>query len=647
MAFLRNLFTFLSALTQFHLYSKITVSKGGVQCVAAVSLWGCTMNIEIRDFNIKLNKENIMRTLGCFEGSSVYDSVSAYFDEIEQKLPQIISPLAIIEFEDDLAYCILTIGEKISEYSAEMFDLGEGMKALLIDAMADEYLFSMDNIVAERIKLECAKKGCGIKKRLDAPEDFPLSEQRVIIEKTGIENISLTSAFMFNPTKTFGYILELTSDKSVFNAQHDCSKCRLTDCPRRSVSKNENFSVLSGYAYTPSLKSGDSAVCIDIGTTTVVFQLITSKGVQKTYKTINPQRRFGIDVLSRIEASNRGRKNDLASVIRYTLISGYKEITREYGDAEKVIIAGNTTMIHLLMGYSCVTLGEYPFKSEHLNTHRTTFDHVTNSKVSPVETIILGGISAFVGGDITSGLYMCDFDKSEKVNLFIDLGTNGEMAVGSKDKIIVTSTAAGPAFEGGKISCGTGSVDGAICSVDLKSDITKKSAEIKTINNKPPAGICGTGIIELVSELLDAKIIDKTGLLCDKYFDSGYSIAENISFTQGDIRQLQMAKSAVHAGVEILVREYGVNLTDIDTVYLAGGFGYGLSIEKACNIGILPKEFMGKTKAIGNSSLGGCAKCCSDTGYEARIEHIKNISMEMSLANCSDFEKLYIEYMNF
>lgn len=597
--------------------------------------------ILIDNFDFKINKDNVLKTLGCIAGSSVYDTVSEYFDELEAIVMNLVSPCAAMQAEGMRAFCLLTIGDKISEYSKSLFDEGEGMKGILVDAMADEYLFAMDNILAEKIKLECALIGYGVKKRLDAPKDFPLTEQKVILEKTGINDVRLTSAFMFEPVKTFGYILEFTNDEAVFNAQHDCSKCSNFDCPRRSTPREGKFEVLSGYEYKPSLKNGDSAVCIDIGTTTVAFELITDEGTQKVYKTINPQRRFGVDVLSRIEAANRGRLGELASVIRYTLINGYKEVTREYGDTKKVVIAGNTTMIHLLMGYSCMSLGAYPFKSEHLAEIKTTFDNVTDSKITPVETVIYGGISAFVGGDIVSGLYMCDFDKSEEVNLFIDLGTNGEMAIGDTKKIIVTSTAAGPAFEGGRISCGVGSVDGAICGISLKA------GTLKTIGDKPPVGLCGTGIIELVSELLEECVIDNTGLLIDDYFVNGYKAAEDIVFTQNDIRQVQMAKSAVRAGIEVLAQEYGIGLRDISTVYLAGGFGYGLSIEKACNMGILPKEFIGKTKVLGNSSLGGCAKYCSCDDGDERIKHIKEISKEISLGSSENFNKLYIEYMNF
>lgn len=596
--------------------------------------------ITIENFDIKINKENVLKTLGCFEGSEVYNTVSKYFDEEEDVVLDLIYPRAIIKTEEMRAYCIMTLGEKISEYSKSLFDNGEGMKGILVDAMADEYLFSMDKVLSERIKLECAATGYGVKRRLDAPKDFPLSQQRVIIEKTRIKNVDMTSAFMLIPVKTFAYILEFTTDKNIFNAQHDCSKCRNFDCPRRSAKDEGDFDVLSGYEFTPSLGECKSAVCIDIGTTTVAFELITNRGVRKVYKTINPQRRFGVDVLSRIEAANRGREEELSSLIRYTLINGYNEVTREYGDVEKVVIAGNTSMVHMLMGYSCVSLGEYPFKSEHLDSVKTDFASVTGG-TPVIDTFIYGGISAFVGGDIVSGLYMCDFDKSEEVNLFIDLGTNGEMVIGNRDKIIVTSTAAGPAFEGGRISCGAGSVDGAICGVDLKNGI------IETISGKPPVGICGTGIIELVSELIDSKIINNTGLLCDDYFVNGYKVSEDVVFTQNDIRQVQMAKAAVRAGIESLTEQYGIAAGDINRVYLAGGFGYGLSPQKACNIGILPMEFISKIKVIGNSSLGGCAKYCSSADGDERIHHIKEISEEISLGNNENFNRMYIEYMNF
>lgn len=599
-------------------------------------------NISINNFSIKLNKDNILHTLGCFENSSIYNTVSGYFDELEKIVSDIISPRAVAAIENKTAYCLITLGSDISDYSKSLFDSGEGMRGLLCEAMADEYVFEIDKQLSERIKHECAIWGYGVKKRLDAPDDFPLSKQKVILSKTDTFDVTLTSGFMFSPAKTLGYILEFTEDKTVFNTQHDCSKCSNFSCPRRNTTKNENFEILSEYEYAPHIADGESVVCIDIGTTTVVFELLISKGTVKTHKTTNPQRRFGLDVLSRIEAAVRGRSEELSSLIRYTLIDGYNKVTANHRDIKAVIISGNTTMVHLLMGYPCKSLGEYPFTSDFLDTISSTFDKVTHvSNVPPVKTVILGGISAFVGGDITSGLYMCDFDKSDKVNLFIDLGTNGEMAIGDSKSILVTSTAAGPAFEGGRISCGTGSIDGAVYSVDINT------GTLKTIGSSHPIGLCGTGIIELLAELIDNNIIDRTGLLCDKYFSGGYKVTDKIIFTQNDIREVQVAKSAIRAGIEILIKEYGVNINDIGTVYLAGGFGQRLSTEKACKIGLIPKELEDKVKIIGNSSLGGCVKFASSTDGEERIKHIKEISKEISLADSDSFNEAYIKYMNF
>lgn len=595
--------------------------------------------IVIENFDIKLNKEKILDAVGCRRESSIYGTVSGYFDLMENEIYNSVSPYAAAREEDGKIYCILTLGDGMSEYIKSLFDAGEGMRGMLADAAADEYLFKMDSVLSERIKLECALLGLGVKKRLAAPADFPLSAQKLILEKAGRADIGITDAFMFEPVKTFGYILELTDDKNIFNAQHDCRNCANLSCPRRGRIDG-TFEALSDYEYRSEVKKGERAVCIDIGTTTVVFELIEDKGTVKTKKILNPQRRFGLDVLSRIEAANRGRLSEMTAMIRYAAANGYKDVTGGAG-ADKVVIAGNTTMIYLLMGYSCEALGKYPFKPVMTETIKTTFDAVTGSGAESVETIIMGGISAFVGGDIVSGLYMCDFDKSDKVNLFIDLGTNGEMAVGNRDGILVTSAAAGPAFEGGRISCGSGSVDGAICGVDIKK------GELKTIGNKKPSGICGTGIIELVSELVKNGIADRTGLLKGDFFENGYKAADGIVFTQDDMRQVQMAKAAIRAGVEILLSEYGAEYGDVDTVYLAGGFGYGLSSEKACNIGILPKELEIKTKSVGNSSLGGCAKYCSLKEEAERIEYIKSISREINLGNAEGFNEMYIKYMNF
>ncbi len=402
---------------------------------------------------------------------------------------------------------------------------------------------------------------------------------------------------------------------------------------------------------------------IDIGTTTIAIELVgrTSGQVLHTVTTINRQRAFGADVISRIQASNDGQKEALKECIRKDLYDGIKRLVSE-SKAEsqkisKVVIAGNTTMGHLLMGYSCETLGVYPFTPVNIQTIRADFGEMFAEQQQAegaevltlnAEIILLPGISTYVGADISSGMLVCDFDKLEKPCLLIDLGTNGEMAIGNKDKILVTSTAAGPAFEGGNISCGMGSVPGAICNVSIQGD----DIQLKTIGDKPPVGLCGTGVIETVCELVKEELVDETGMLDEDYFDDGFELAktpegEPIVFTQKDVREIQLAKSAVRAGVETLMKRYGVTYEEVDRVFLAGGFGYKIDLEKTIGIGMLPEEFKEKTTAIGNSSLGGTVQYLTREDAVERLDKIVELSEEVELSSDKDFNNFYTEYMFF
>ena len=237
-------------------------------------------------------------------------------------------------------------------------------------------------------------------------------------------------------------------------------------------------------------------------------------------------------------ASNQGKGEELRACIRKDLLEGIRSVISRGGiDAEqikKIAIGANTTMGHLLLGFSCETLGVYPFDPVDISYITRPFEEVFGDTMLECPVEVLPGISTYVGGDIVSGLLFCGFHKSEQVSVLIDLGTNGEMAIGCKDRILVTSTAAGPAFEGGNISCGMGSVAGAICHVNL--DKNNRPA-IETIGKQPPIGLCGTGVIETTAELIRTGLMDETGLLDDEYFDDGLVLAlapdgKEISFTQ-------------------------------------------------------------------------------------------------------------------
>lgn len=396
-------------------------------------------------------------------------------------------------------------------------------------------------------------------------------------------------------------------------------------------------------------------LAVDIGTTTIAMNLadLTTGEVLDSFLTINRQRKFGADVISRIQASNEGNKAALQRSICEDLKQGTEQLT-QHGKIvpEKLMVAGNTTMIHLLMAYPCDTLGVYPFTPYQIGEIRTTIGKLfaccgCRESLKQVPVMILPGITTFVGADIVSDLVACQMASTEKVSMLIDLGTNGEMALGNKDRILVTSTAAGPAFEGGNITCGTGSVPGAICSVTIADG----KAQVQTIQDRPPIGICGTGAIEALCELRRADLVDETGLLDEDCDEDGFLLAQGangdrICFNQKDIRELQLAKAAVRAGLETLLLRYGITVAQVDRVCIAGGFGYHVDVAKAIGIGLLPEEFASKIEVIGNGSLRG-AMLCGFGDREAQLQQIVGLSTEIALSADHDFNELYMEHMCF
>lgn len=395
-------------------------------------------------------------------------------------------------------------------------------------------------------------------------------------------------------------------------------------------------------------------VAVDIGTTTIAMSLIGGESgkVFHTVTSVNSQRAYGADVISRIQASVDGKKEELQKSIQKDLQDSLEKLLKEkelFGEQIKtIIISGNTTMGHLLMGYDCDTLGVYPFTPVNIDFIKGTEEIFGTDRFGKKEVILLPGISTYVGGDIVSGMYAYDFTEKEEVCMFIDLGTNGEMGIGNKEKILVTSTAAGPAFEGGNITWGMGSVPGAICSVKFEDT----EVEVKTIRKEAPQGICGTGVVETAAELVREEIVDETGALDEDYFDDGFPLAKTpdgkeIVFTQKDVREIQLAKAAVRAGVETLLLRYGIKKEEVSKVYLAGGFGYKLNTDKAIAIGMIPEEWADRIVAVGNSSLSGACKYLKDENGDKTIEKLVSISEEVNLSADKEFNEFYMNEMFF
>ncbi|HIT90364.1 MAG TPA: DUF4445 domain-containing protein [Candidatus Merdenecus merdavium] len=437
-----------------------------------------------------------------------------------------------------------------------------------------------------------------------------------------------------------------------------CQAYPVSDCTVVLDSDDENeFEIL---ASNEQVKEGTKEklkpessyyVVVDIGTTTIAGVLIggESHKVLKESTTINHQRVYGGDVISRIQNANEGKAVSLRTLIRKDLSTIIKELlvqNQEIKDkVARVVLACNTTMVHLLMGYSCETLGRFPFTSNHLKTIEEEYREVIGDSYLNCKITILPGISGFVGGDITSGLLAANVLHKKETFLFVDLGTNGEMALGKQDHILVTSAAAGPAFEGGNIQCGVGSIPGAIRNVRIEN----KRAICETIGEQKPIGICGTGVIATMWELVRNNFVDDTGML-EKDYEDGFPLSLEeppIVFTQKDIRELQLAKSAIRAGIETLMLRSNTTKESVDVVYLAGGFGFRLDIVQAIGIGLIPEEFRNKIKILGNSSLKGAMEVAIEPEKIEECEALVKKSEELHLSNDPDFNDLYLEHMFF
>ncbi len=396
------------------------------------------------------------------------------------------------------------------------------------------------------------------------------------------------------------------------------------------------------------------AVAVDIGTTTIAAAMVElgegSPHVAGTLSCANHQNSYGAYVVSRIAAAQDPKAfENMRDIVRRDVEGLIKGLAAGRTVSE-VVVAGNTTMLGLLAGESIEGLGTYPYTPAFLDERRydsrRLFEDITGAEV-----VLMPGISAFVGADILSGLYYLDILR-EPGALFIDLGTNGEMAFRNGVQLLVASAAAGPVFEGGGISCGMPSVEGAISHVKIDDDTYE--VRFETIFGAPAAGLCGTGVMEAVSELVRTGICDSTGLLSEGYFDEGFPVAvtgqRDIRITQQDIRNVQLGKAAIFAGITALTSGRVP-----ERVYVAGGFGTHIDPDGIKNLRLFPDGFNDKIISSGNTSLQGAiryAAACLEGGSAAakageELARIISASGVVELSQQQEFGSGYIEAMNF
>jgi uncharacterized 2Fe-2S/4Fe-4S cluster protein (DUF4445 family) len=403
-------------------------------------------------------------------------------------------------------------------------------------------------------------------------------------------------------------------------------------------------------------KISRAGIGIDIGTTTVQAQLVDldTGEVLQTFSSLNNQRSFGADVMSRIEGARKGRRKELSAAINHQIEETLGRCIDKWNlpEIEQCTVSGNTTMLHIFCEEDPSAMGEAPYTPVFLEERR--FDGKELS-LSARNITLLPGISAFVGADIASGLAFLDIMNRGENSLFIDIGTNGEMAVWkeSEKKLLCSSTAAGPCFEGAEISCGMGAEQGAINRISLKKEPPAANwfqhgrLFYTTLGNAKARGICGAGLIDAVAVIKKLGAIDETGALADEYAQTGFPITEGIIITQRDVRQFQLAKSAIYSGIKVLCKKAGLEFENVDTAYIAGGLGFFINLENAADVGLIPVSLIRKTAVCGNTSLSGAVKSLTDTAFLPRCREIASYGVIEDLALSGDFTSEFADNMFF
>ena len=398
-----------------------------------------------------------------------------------------------------------------------------------------------------------------------------------------------------------------------------------------SISLPEQGRILSHIgAEETGVNTDNICFVLDLGTTTIALAKVSldEKKIIRTLTCTNPQRVFGADVMSRIEYCC----NNSAGELQSSVIKAVNDMLLQMGNAngKKLYVAGNTAMLHLFLGVDCSSMGTYPYTPVFLEGRTVNAKDIGVDFISEVET--LPSISAFVGADIVAGLNFVPMPSAGKFNILVDLGTNAEIVLFSETSALCTSAAAGPCFEGANISCGMSAVSGAVCAYE--------KGEATTIDNAPARGVCGTGLVDIIAYLIYSNKIDTTGLMdCEQF-----RVAENVFITQQDIRQYQLAKSAVRSGIETLLRIKGIKADDIEALYISGGFSTKLNMRNAAATGLIPEELEAKSKAVNNSSLLGAVKFACE-GNDLSFCSEKAVYIDLS--NNSAFKKMLIEHIGF
>ena len=415
--------------------------------------------------------------------------------------------------------------------------------------------------------------------------------------------------------------------------------------------------------YPPDGGQTGYAVGCDIGTTTVVCHLLdlaTGKRLG-TVGGANAQKAFGADVIARIQASVAGQRERMTKAIIDQLSGMIGTLCEEnhvpVDEIRYMAVAGNTVMCHLFAGLAPDTIGKAPFTP--LSLFGEELDADTLGLPFAGKVYVTPAVAGYVGGDITADVLATGMLHREKPVLMLDIGTNGEMMLGCGEKFVCCATAAGPAFEGANIKQGMPAMPGAI------SEVTVENGEVKVtvLGGGKAVGICGSGLVDAMAVMLELGAVDETGRLLDedevpdgtaRYLDEDddgnvFKLTEDggVVITQADVREIQLAKASIAAGVVVMAGRYGVPVEELDELILAGGFGSYIRPASAARIGLIPPELLDVTRAVGNAAGEGAVSAAVSQTARELLGQIRRDSEYIELSGDSAFNDAYIEQMVF
>ncbi|APG23756.1 ASKHA domain-containing protein [Syntrophotalea acetylenica] len=411
-----------------------------------------------------------------------------------------------------------------------------------------------------------------------------------------------------------------------------------------------------------------AGMVVDIGTTTLVAALVdlTSGREIATAAALNPQSRQAQDVLSRIhfaseETGLQTMHADLVEEINRLTADLSRQSGLDSRHIYEIVYSGNTCMLHLATGTSPASLGRYPYTpllrgSQHVTAAGQGL-HIADSGLIYLPPVISG----YVGADLTSGIVATGLHRREGTTLLVDIGTNGEMILARNGELRATSTAAGPAFEGMNISCGMRASRGAVEYFAVDGD---GSLTIRTIGNARATGLCGSGLLDIVGELVAHGVIGGNGRflapdraphlpvsllerLVPREGKTAFQVTEDVFLSQKDIRQVQLAKGAIRAGIEFLLQNSGIAAVQVDRVLIAGSFGYHLQEQSLLNLGLLPREFAGRVDFVGNTSKTGGQALLLNQNLRNEMTALVSAVEVIELANFPDFDRVFVKCLGF